>query len=66
MEMHLGDGYITSQLAGQLRTHRLALVLGTLATAVYTALVWWLCHPLVKQFNHFYRRGNRLRFNMRR
>jgi hypothetical protein len=64
--MHLGDGYLTSQLAGQLRTHRLALVLGTLATVVYTALVWWLCHPIVKQFNHFYRRGNRWRLHIRR
>ncbi len=44
----------------------MALILGTLATAVYTALVWWLCHPLVKQFNQFYRRPSRLRFNFRR
>ena len=64
--MHLGDGYFTGQLAGQFRTHRLALILGTLATVVYTALVWWLCHPMVKQFHHFYRRAGRLRVNIRR
>jgi len=63
--MHLGDGFLSGHLAGQFRTHRLALVLGTLATVVYTALVWWLCHPLVKQFNHFYRRPSRFRLHRR-
>jgi hypothetical protein len=64
--MHLGDGYLTGQLAGQFRTHKMALVIGTVATGIYTALVWWLCHPLVKHFNNLYRRPARWRLHIRR
>ena len=57
--MHLGDGYLTRELAQQLRTHRTALVVGTACTLVYTAIVWWICQPLVKQFTDMHRRPAR-------
>ena len=30
---------------------RMVLLLATLVTAAYTAVVWWVCRPLVRHWN---------------
>ena len=60
--MHFGgQGHFATQFASNFRAHRTILVAGTLITLAYTSLVWWLCHPLVKQFDRIYRKPWRWR-----
>lgn len=60
--MHFGgQGQLALRFASQFRTHRSILVAGMLITIAYTGLVWWFCHPLVKQFDRLYRKPWRWR-----
>lgn len=60
--MHFGgQGQFAWQFASQFRAHRAALIAGTLIIAAYTSVVWWLCHPMIKQFDRLCRKPWRWR-----
>jgi hypothetical protein len=60
--MHFGGhGHLGWMFTSQFRAHRAVLITGMLVTIAYTGLVWWLCHPLVKQFDRIYRKPWRWR-----